>query len=328
VLCGYYRGLIKAFRFGAALPAQVQPVDAQALDQCAEDAQPECFASINGVQINYRCYGNPTDPALLLIMGLATQRTAWPPAWIRAFVQQSRYVITFDHRDIGLSTRFDQSRAPGLLNVYLRSRLGLALRLPYQLRDLANDALGLLDFLQIQRADVLGISMGGMVAQWLASMAPEKVNKLLIVMSASGHSAWPLPRMRLLSLLRSRPVSSDAREAAQNYLVALFSLIGSPAYRSTPERLRQWAALQVNRSMAGSGALRQLAAIVGDTKRVQALSKISAQTTVYHGSADILVPLAHGRDLARRIPSARFVELAGLGHDLPEQLAEYFASQL
>ena len=295
----------------------------------------EQHAPIRDISLNYRCFGKPTDPALLLIMGLATQRTAWPQAWIDAFVNSGRYVITYDHRDIGLSTRMQGAQAPNPVKVFMRRRLKLKNDLAYSLKDLAMDALALLDYLNIETAEVLGISMGGMVAQWLAILAPTRVRKLTLLMTSSGYPLLPTPSWKVLKLfLQSAPSRQngaaplDPRELAAAYLVNLFTLIGSPAFPTDRARRTLWAKAQVQRSIAGLGAVRQLAAICDDAERYRQLARISAPTRIFHGTADLLVPIAHGRDLAKRIGGAQFTEVAGLGHDLPEQLAEYFASKL
>jgi len=287
------------------------------------------------MSLNYRCYGNPQDPALLLIMGLATQRTAWPDVWINAFVDTGRYVIAYDHRDIGLSTRMDGAPAPNPIKVILRRQLRLGNDLAYGLQDLANDALALLDYLHIESAEVLGISMGGMVAQWLAIIAPARVRRLTLLMTSSGYPLLPTPSWKVLKLFlqaapspRINQPQIDSHELAADYLVKLFSLVGSPAFPSDPERRKIWAKAQVQRSIAGIGAARQLAAICNDADRYRQLQRIRAPTQIFHGTADLLVPIAHGRDLAKRIPGAQFTEITGLGHDLPEQLAEYFAKRL
>lgn len=295
----------------------------------------ELQAPVRSISLNYRCYGNPQDPALLLIMGLATQRTAWPETWISAFVNAGRYVIAYDHRDIGLSTRMHGGPAPNPIKVFMRRRLRLSNNLAYSLQDLAQDALALLDYLNIESADVLGISMGGMVAQWLAILAPARVRRLTLLMTSSGYPLLPTPSWKVLKLfLQTAPsqqngqTQADPRELAAAYLVNLFALVGSPGFPSDPERRKIWAKAQVQRSIAGLGAARQLAAICDDGERYRQLERISAPTRVFHGTADLLVPIAHGRDLAKRIPGAQFTEIAGLGHDLPEQLADYFASRL
>lgn len=280
------------------------------------------------MQLDYACFGNPNHPPLLLIMGLATQRTAWPESWIDAFVESGFYVITFDNRDIGLSTRLDHLGEPSMVKIVCKRLLGVGQQPPYSLRDMAGDTLMLLDQLDISSAHVLGISMGGMIAQWLALMAPKRVRTLSLLMTSSGRPFLPGPDRSVFKLMRMRPSGADRRRASAEYLVELFRIIGSPGY-PVPEHERLARALaQVDRSMAGLGAQRQLAAIVADGERWRRLSQLSLPCQILHGDADKMVPLAHGRDLHRRIPGSRFEVFPGLGHDLPEALAPVFAQRV
>lgn len=280
------------------------------------------------MELDHACYGNPNDPPLLLIMGLATQRTAWPQSWIDAFVRVGFYVITFDNRDIGLSTRLEHLGEPSLVKIACKRLFGVGQAPPYSLRDMANDTLQLLDQLSIPSAHVLGISMGGMIAQWLALIAPKRVRTLSLLMTSSGRPLLPVPDISVFRLMRTRPAGSDLRRASAEYLVELFRIIGSPAY-PVPEHERLARAFaQVDRSMAGLGAQRQLAAIIGDGERWRRLSQLSLPCQILHGDADKMVPLAHGRDLHKRILGSRFEVFAGLGHDLPEPLAPVFAQRV
>lgn len=280
------------------------------------------------MQLDHACFGNPGDPPLLLIMGLATQRTAWPGSWIDAFVAAGFYVITFDNRDIGLSTRLDHLGEPSMVKILSKRLFGLGQAPPYSLRDMAEDTLALLDQLAIASAHVLGISMGGMIAQWLALIAPKRVRTLSLLMTSSGRPLLPAPDKKVFRLMRTRPVGADIRRASAEYLVELFRIIGSPAY-PVPEHERLTRALaQVDRSMAGLGAQRQLAAIVADGERWRRLSQLSLPCQILHGDADKMVPLAHGRDLHKRILGSRFEVFPGLGHDLPDALASAFAQRV
>ena len=285
-------------------------------------------AAVNGIEIDYQIYGPANGKPLLLIMGLATQRTAWPEAWIEAFVARGFKVITFDNRDVGLSTRFNEHPTPSPMSAFLRRRLHLPVKLAYELRDMAADANALLEYLHIAHAVVLGVSMGGMVAQRMALAYPERVERLILLMTSSGRPWLPLPSPRVLKILLSRPVGQEQQEAAVDYLVRLFGLIGSPGYPIKPEQHLQRARTQVERSMAGTGAARQLAAIVADDQRWRELGKICVPTRVIHGIPDLMVPIRHGHDLAKRIPGASFEAVPGLGHDLPEQLAEFIAERV
>ncbi len=279
-------------------------------------------SSVPEITLDYACFGGKTGVPLLLIMGLATQRTAWPMAWIDALVARGFYVITFDNRDIGLSTRLEHLGTPKLARVMLRRFIGIGTSPPYTLTDMAADTLALLDLLKIKSAHVLGVSMGGMIAQRLALEHPERVLSLTLMMTSSGHPLLPPPNWSVMKIFSAKPSAGmPDREAAVDYLLRLFDEIGSPGYRTPPELRRARALEQVNRSMAGSGAVRQLAAIMGDSKRWRLLSKLKLPVQILHGVADKMVPIAHGKDLAKRIPGAKFEIIPGLGHDVPEALA-------
>ena len=281
------------------------------------------------ITLDYACFGSKTGAPLLLIMGLATQRTAWPMAWIDALVARGFYVITFDNRDVGLSTRLEHLGTPKLARVMLRRFIGIGAPAPYSLSDMAADTCQLLDLLKIKSAHVLGVSMGGMIAQRLALANPERVLSLTLMMTSSGHPLLPPPNLSVLKIFAAKPTAGmPDREAAVDYLLRLFDEIGSPEYRTSSELRRAHAQAQVNRSMAGNGAVRQLAAIMADGKRWRLLSNLKLPVQILHGVADKMVPIAHGKDLARRIPSAKFEIVPGLGHDVPEALAALITDRM
>ena len=286
-------------------------------------------APIENITLDSACFGPKTGVPLLLIMGLATQRTAWPMTWIDALVARGFYVITFDNRDIGLSTRLDHLGTPKMASVVLRRFIGIGSQPPYTLSDMAADTLALLDLLKIKAAHVLGISMGGMIAQRLALANPERVLSLTLIMTSSGHPFLPPPDKSVRKIFSAKPAGGMSdRDAAVEYLLRLFEEIGSPGYQIAPELRRARALEQVNRSMAGKGADRQLAAILADGKRWRLLPKLKIPVQILHGQADKMVPIAHGKDLARRIPGAKFEVVPGLGHDVPEGLAELIADRM
>jgi pimeloyl-ACP methyl ester carboxylesterase len=281
------------------------------------------------IKLDFASYGEAKNPALLMIMGLATQRTAWPDSWIQSLVAKGFYVITFDNRDVGLSTRLDHLGAPSLPKIICKRIFGIGAPPPYTLEDMAQDALDLLDQLNVARAHVLGISMGGMIAQHLCLKAPQRALSLTLLMSSSGRVGLPLPHLSVMKIFatRSKP-GLTAKEAAADYLLRFFAEVGSPGY-PIPESERAprvWA--QVNRSIAGIGAMRQIAAIMADGKRHKALRNLRLPVLVLHGDSDKLLPPAHGRDLANKIPGARFELLKGVGHDVPDGLAGLLADRV
>ena len=275
----------------------------------------------NGLALEVADTGEADRPAVLLVMGLGMQLTAWPPEFVDALHSAGLRVIRYDHRDIGLSTHLDHLGTPNLLWENLKLRLGLPVRTPYTLGELAADALALLDALGVERAHVVGVSMGGMVAQRVALAAPERVLSLTSIMSSSGDRGLPGPQPQVLRALLSRP--RDHSEAGiADHLVRFLQLIGSPAYPLSETELRELVLRAIRRSYHPAGTARQLAAIAADTKRPQELGRIAAPTLVLHGRDDPLMPMACGEDTARRIPGARFVSVPGMGHDLPPGVVE------
>ena len=260
--------------------------------------------------------------AVLLIMGLGMQLTAWPQALVDALGAAGHRVIRFDNRDIGLSTWLDHLGAPNLMWESMKLRMGLPVRSPYTLADLAADAFGVLDGLGIAHAHVVGASMGGMVAQRMALAAPARVRTLTSLMSSSGARHLPGPHPRVLQILLSRP-KDHTEPALLAHYVRLFQAIGSPGYPEAPEDLRKRILASVRRGgYHPAGSARQLAAIAADVRRAEALRAVAVPTLVLHGAADPLVPPACGEDTARRIPGARLVTIPGMGHDLPQGVVE------
>jgi len=260
-------------------------------------------------------------PVVLLIMGLGMQLVAWPPALVQALVDAGFRVIRLDNRDIGLSQKFDHLGKPNLVWASIKYKLGLAVKSPYSLQDMAVDALAVLDALQVDKAHVVGVSMGGMIAQRIALAAPARVLSLTSIMSSSGARGLPQADPRVMRVLLSRPAGSDA-DSVINHYVRLFKAIGSPGFPVDNSELRERIALAVKRSFYPAGVLRQMAAIVADSRRATELAELRVPTLVLHGKADPLVPFACGEDTARRIPGARLVGIEGMGHDLPPGVVE------
>lgn len=278
----------------------------------------------NGVRIEVDDQGPADGPVVLLIMGLGMQLIAWPQTMVQMLVRQGFRVVRFDNRDIGLSQGFDAAGVPNMALAGLRHAMHLPVHSPYSLADMARDALGVLDALDIEQAHVCGASMGGMIAQHLAAMAPERVASLTLMMTTSGSRRLPLPAWRVRRALMSRPMKPGA-DAAVDWIIQVLHLIGSPAYPSDPQALRARALESVQRAWRPSGSARQLLAVVADGDRSALLPHIQAPTLVIHGVDDPLVPVACGKDLAQRIPDARADFIPGMGHDLPEELLQRFA---
>lgn len=284
----------------------------------------------NGIDIAFEDSGG-SGPAVLLVMGLGMQLIAWPAALVDALAGAGYRVLRHDNRDAGLSTHFKGADSGNLLWQALRQRMGLPLDVPYGLQDMAQDALGLLDALGIGEAHVLGVSMGGMIAQRMAAGAPQRVRSLTSVMSSSGARHLPGPRADVAAAMVRRPPRRDAGEAALvAHAVGLLRLIGSPGFAQAQDEavLAEQVRTALRRNDDPAGTRRQLMAIWADTERPALLGRIACPALVLHGEADPLLPIECGRDTARRIPGARFVGIPGMGHDWPPGVADRLLAEV
>lgn len=280
----------------------------------------------NGIQIEVEDHGASTGEPLLLIMGLGMQLIAWHDDLVRQFVDRGFRVIRFDNRDIGLSQGFDALGLPNLPVAAMKQLVGLPVRPPYTLSDMADDAAGVLDALGIVSAHVCGASMGGMIAQQLALRHPSKVRSLSLIMTTSGSRRLPGPSVRVRRAMIARPANPRDVESVVAHNRALYALIGSPAFPPPADWLDRRLRLSYGRAYRPQGAARQLMAIIADGDRSPRLAGIRRPTHVIHGAADPLVPVAAGHDLARTIPGARLDVIEGMGHDLPVPLWPRFVA--
>lgn len=271
---------------------------------------------VNGIRVAYETQGDPRGTPVLLIMGLGLQLISWPDAFCDGLARQGFYVIRFDNRDSGLSSKLDHLGKPNLAVALLKSLLRLPLTSGYKLDDMAQDALGLLDALRIAQAHVIGVSMGGMIAQILAARHPQRVLTLTSIMSSSGRRSLPGPRLAARRVLLARPKNPRDPECVIAHLVHAFRVIGSPGYPTPDEVLRANVAATVQRNVCPAGTARQLLAIAASGDRVALLKSIRVPTLVIHGKRDPLLPVTCGRDTARLIPGAALCEIEGMGHDM------------
>jgi pimeloyl-ACP methyl ester carboxylesterase len=279
-------------------------------------------AKVGPLDIVYETIGDPSDPPLLLVMGLGMQLIHWDIELCERFAERGFQVIRFDNRDAGLSTRV---RAP-VPNV-MRLMAGLPAQVPYLLSDMAADAFGLLDHLGIERAHVAGTSMGGMIAQQMAIEAPERVLSLASMLSTTGDRFVGTPKLRVWSVLTRR--APNDRDAYIEYFTRVFRMIGSPAYRADEERLRELAAATYDRCHHHpAGTARQLGAVLASGSRTAALRELRVPTVVIHGEADPLLPVRGGRATAKAIPGAELITIPGMGHDLPKELWPTFVDAI
>jgi pimeloyl-ACP methyl ester carboxylesterase len=273
----------------------------------------------NGLRLEVEEHGRADGEPLVLVMGLGMQLVAWPAGFVEQLVARGFRVIRFDNRDVGLSQPFDAAGVPNLALAALRYTLGLRVRAPYSLSDLAADTLGLLDALGIDRAHVCGASMGGMVAQRVAALAPRRVKSLTLLMTTTGARHLPRATPRVQRALLQRPPRGDPAALVEHF-VRLYGLIGSPAYRSTDDEVRALMRDAVARAWRPAATARQLVAIAADGDRTPLVNRLALPTHVLHGLADPLVPAPAGRQLAASIPGATLDLVEGMGHDLPRAL--------
>jgi pimeloyl-ACP methyl ester carboxylesterase len=273
----------------------------------------------NGLMIEVDDQGPRDAPVVLLVMGLGMQLTGWPDELVALLLDQGLRVVRFDNRDAGLSEGFDHVGVPSIALNALRHYLRLPVRSPYALKDMAADAVGVLDALGIARAHIVGASLGGMICQHVAAAWPQRVASVTLIMTTSGSRRLPGPTSAARRALLSQPAGSDP-EALIAHSVKVFTAIGSPGYRLSPAQMRERAAESIARASRPQGSACQLLAIAADGDRTAMLASIRAPTHVIHGVLDPLVPVESGRDLVRRIPGALGDFIEGMGHDLPPQL--------
>jgi pimeloyl-ACP methyl ester carboxylesterase len=271
----------------------------------------EQFCTAGEVELCYETFGEPGDPAVLLIMGLGTQMIGWQEDFCRELAGRGFFVIRYDNRDSGRSTHFDSVPPPSPLELGLRRPK----RVAYRLADMADDGVGLLDHLEIEAAHVVGASMGGMIAQLLAARHPERVLSLVSIMSSTGSRWSGQPAMRVLPAFLRRPPAG--KEAYVERIEQLFELVGSPGFDRDKQALREMAELSFDRGASSAGLARQMAAIIESGSRVADLKRIKAPTLVIHGTKDRLVRKSGGRATARAISGAQLMMIEGMGHDLP-----------
>ena len=278
----------------------------------------DCSHSSTPVELHYEDLGDVADPPILLIMGVGAQLPMWPDGFCARLLENGYRVIRFDHRDTGLSTKMRGLRAEG--SVYprvLRYLVGRSSPVPYTLVDLAEDVKGLLDHLGIERAHVVGASMGGMIAQVLAGSHPDRVRSLGLIMTSSGRPMSSVPKWRVIRLAFDAPARDAPAEAKLASEVRNISIFNGPNFLPPVEDLRRRVEELTARSDYPQGMLRQFDAILGTGSLMRYTRGITAPTVVIHGSEDPMVRPRNGRNVARAIAGARYVVVDGMGHDLP-----------
>ncbi len=272
-------------------------------------------AAANGIQIEYETFGDRAGRPLLLIIGLGGQMIHWDDDLCRDLAARGHFVIRFDNRDVGLSTKFEQAGIPNLPEVFAKLLRGEKVTPPYTLDDMAGDAVGLLDALRIPKAHVCGMSMGGMIAQTMAIRHPERVLSLISIYSTTGNPKVPQAKPEIIGMLTAPPPAE--RSAFIGHMLQVFKTISGPRFPPDERWTREVLGRSYDRSFCPEGVARQLVAILTHGNRAPALASVKVPTLVIHGKSDPLVSVEGGRDTARSIPGAELILIEGMGHDLP-----------
>jgi pimeloyl-ACP methyl ester carboxylesterase len=272
-------------------------------------------AQANGIELEYEALGPENLPPVVLIMGLGAQMVRWPDSLIEELLSSGFRVIRFDNRDCGMSTSMEAGGIPELAKILSQEQ-----KPPYTLREMALDVVGLLDWLGIRRAHIVGTSMGGMIAQVVACEHPDRVLSLTSIMASTGNSEVSPPDPGIFEqLTKPRPDPSLDVEAYVDSECRREMLIASPAFPPDQSRLRARILLELQRGFNPNGVARQMAAVWSSGDRRPELIRINVPTLIYHGLNDPLIPPDSGEDTAKSIPNARLMLVAGMAHDLPDE---------
>lgn len=280
--------------------------------------------NVNNITMAYETYGDSSRPVIVLIQGLGMPLIAWPPHFVQTLVDAGFFVVAMDNRDIGLSKTFHEAGTPNIAWHWLKMQMGLRPRPLYGLKDMAQDVASLLARLEIHRAHIVGVSMGGMIGQRLVIDHPDRCASFTSIMSTTGNPRLPKPESEVVRLLLKRP-KTDNIEDRLAHSMRMWKLISSPGFDVDFDFLEQRLRAMYERGMTRGGIARQMLAIASDGNRVADLRKVRVPTLVIHGTADPLVPVSGGVDTAEAISGARLELIEGMGHDLPPALHEPLA---
>ncbi|MGA8988045.1 MAG: alpha/beta fold hydrolase [Aeromicrobium sp.] len=280
----------------------------------------EQFASLpSGIDICFETFGDADNPAILLVMGLGGPMGWWSDNFCQKLADRGYLVIRYDNRDTGRSTKLRQ-HSVGKVDL-VRAFAGLA-KAPYGIPDLADDAFGLLDHLEVQRAHLVGVSMGGMIVQTMAITSPHRALSMTSIMSTTGNRrvGWQHPRV-IPAMLAS---AGRTRDSYVERSLRTSAVIGSPAFPSDEETSRARAYETYDRGWIASGVARHMLAVLTQSDRTKKLAELDLPVTVIHGLNDPLVHRSGGRAVANAVAGSEHIEIAGMAHDLPEQLYDTY----
>jgi len=269
----------------------------------------------NSIKIEYETIGNPSSPPLLLIMGLGGQLIHWDDDFCRQLAGKGLFVIRYDNRDTGLSTKFEAAGLPDFSQATSALMQGQSIAAPYSLNDMADDAAGLLEALNIGKAHICGCSMGGMIAQSFAIRHPHRISSLISIYSTTGNPDLPPPQPAGLEALMTPPPIE--RQAYIEYNVKTMQALAGSGFAFDEQFIRSISARSYDRAFYPQGVGRQMLAVMAQGNRKPALASVAVPALVIHGTADPLLAPAHGQDTADAIPGAQLMLIEGMGHDLP-----------
>ena len=283
----------------------------------------------NGLTLEAETFGSKDKPAILLIMGFSAQMTMWPVAFCQGLAEMGFQVVRFDNRDIGLSDKLNDAGPPNIAEAFMAFQSGKVYRnAAYDLRHMASDAVGILDALGIERAHIVGASMGGMIAQLVSVYHGHRAMSLTSIMSTTGRPGLKPAEPHIMAALMTPPPSTE-REDRITHVMNLWKTIGSPGFPATPQELRQVAEREVDRAPYDGNAIgRQLVAIASSPSRHEILRTVTCPALVLHGKDDPLVPIEGGWDTAAAIPGATLVEVPGMGHDFTDSLTPVYLREV
>ncbi|MFO7738900.1 MAG: alpha/beta hydrolase [Desulfatiglandaceae bacterium] len=274
----------------------------------------EAYVDSNGIRIAYDTFGNPAHRPVILIHGLNMQMVAWELDFCQTLADQKNYLIRFDNRDVGHSTWCSNSGIPDLSEFMQNAVQGKPMNAPYTLKDMAEDTIGLLDGLGIEKAHVAGVSMGGMIAQTMAIYYPDRLSSMTSIMSTTGDPSLPGPTPEAQEVLFTPP--PEERQAFIDFRVKVWQVLSGEGVEIDLDKVRSREAIFYDRGMNPAASIRQLAAIIASGNRRPLLEKVDVPALVIHGDIDPLVPLACGQDTADAIPGAKMRAIKGMGHNL------------
>ena len=287
----------------------------------------EGYAKKDNLEIYYRDYGPLDGIPVLLVMGLGGQLTFWPPYMIKRLQDSGYRPIAYDNRDMGFSTRFESN--PTFLSNYLKYYLNIPIKSEYKLDDMANDAVMLIDYLNIKKSHVIGMSMGGMISQILVANYPERFHSYTQIASmVSTPNPTNGPSFKVIRLLQERAFKNATKEERIDRAVRLVSTIGMKGYNYNTEEFKDEVGQSIDRSKDDTGFIRQMAAILGTRDRIQKVNNIKIPTLIIHGDIDPLVKPKNAFHSHKLIPNSKLLMIENMGHLIEEPVFNKFKDEL